>query len=648
MHISGRRIGVALSVLLSLVVVVSIELVKFTGPQVDFLMNTRGLIVAALLALVTYASPAIWIFLFTGRRGVGGTNLVWAVMALAVARVAVQVSSGSLRLILGFVAVSIGLATITLVAAATSRFGGVLVARGFAGGVFLSAALSLSFGTLDVIWRPGFVAGAVTGAIVALAVALAARMRSLPEQPYAQGLWALGPALSLAIMVFANPAFTSSQAGIPLWAATVSLLAAFLLATVLLRSQGQPTLLLTLVVVLATATVYFVPGWPQPGAALVSIIVVVFVALLGGGVCGLVAVATERSQRLSSRRRLAGAASGTGLLVILPTLVFQVDYDIPLGFPNAFVIVTAAALLCVYALYVERWERRLGHRASQPDPSANSRSGQLAQMGALVGVAVLTVIGAFIVRPTVPDEIPEIAVSQARVLNWNLHYGVSLDGDLTWDEMAEVISDSGAHIVALQEVSRGWILGGGGDMLTYLANELGMEYAFVGAADLQFGNALLWNPMTPLTDIERTALAYGDGPQHRSAIAGTWVSSGIDIRFVSAHLQHRESNTPTRMLQIADLFEGLDIDSSAVVMGDFNAEPGWPEIIHFESQGFESAVDVYGDPNAMTYPATDPTYRIDWTFTLGVTTGETTVLDTEASDHLPILSSVSVPAPNLN
>jgi endonuclease/exonuclease/phosphatase (EEP) superfamily protein YafD len=83
-------------------------------------------------------------------------------------------------------------------------------------------------------------------------------------------------------------------------------------------------------------------------------------------------------------------------------------------------------------------------------------------------------------------------------------------------------------------------------------------------------------------------------------------------------------------------------------MGDFNAEPGWPEIIHFESQGFESAVDVYGDPNAMTYPATDPTYRIDWTFTLGVTTGETTVLDTEASDHLPILSSVSVPAPNLN
>jgi endonuclease/exonuclease/phosphatase (EEP) superfamily protein YafD len=102
------------------------------------------------------------------------------------------------------------------------------------------------------------------------------------------------------------------------------------------------------------------------------------------------------------------------------------------------------------------------------------------------------------------------------------------------------------------------------------------------------------------------------------------------------------------MLQIADLFEGLDIDSSAVVMGDFNAEPGWPEIIHFESQGFEFAVDVYGDPNAMTYPATDPTYRIDWTFTLGVTTGETTVLDTEASDHLPILSSVSVPAPNLN
>lgn len=630
-------------VLLALVVALTAELIRFAGPQFDFLLGSGGVGLAAVMSVVTYSVPAIFTAIFLLGRKPSGVTVLASVVSLVAARLALQWLDGLALTVVGLVAVSIAVSATVIVAAVASRFGGIVVARGVGGGLFLSAAISLVLTTFDSVWQSTFLGMLPVFLLAIGAITLAVLARNVHAESYSRGLWTLGPVLSMGTTVFANPAFISSQSGTALWVSAVALLLGLLLTTILLRSRQQPTLLLAIAAILSTATVYFVPGWPQQQTALVSIIVVLFAAIVGASFIGLLAVATERSTPRDSATRLSWTAAGGGLLVILPTLLFQLDYDIPLPFPNEFIMVGLAAIIALHVLYVARMERREGFQTSTLDVQASSPFAQLVHVGSTFGIAVLTIIGAIVVMPKLPNATTADIELTPKVLSWNVHYGVSLDGAITIDDMAAYILDSGADIVALQEISRGWIMGGGGDQLTYLANKLGMEYAFVGAADNQFGNALMWSLRTPLEDITRTDLTYGDGPQHRSAIAGVLKSHGFEATIANAHLQHRDSNTPTRMLQIADMFEGLNISEQALVVGDFNAEPGWPEIKHFESLGFVSAVDAAGDPNSLTFPADDPQIRIDWMFARGLNVNNATVTGNASSDHLPLAVEISLP-----
>src|SRR5690606_26990302 len=114
---------------------------------------------------------------------------------------------------------------------------------------------------------------------------------------------------------------------------------------------------------------------------------------------------------------------------------------------------------------------------------------------------------------------------------------------------------------------------------------------------------------------------YGDGPQQRSAITATVRNdAGTPFVVTSAHLQHRDENTPTRLQQL-DVLMSADIASSpaAVLAGDFNSEPGWAEIDYVQAAGYVSAQDTAGDPSHLTFPAWEPEVRIDWVFGKGVT-----------------------------
>ena len=76
----------------------------------------------------------------------------------------------------------------------------------------------------------------------------------------------------------------------------------------------------------------------------------------------------------------------------------------------------------------------------------------------------------------------------------------------------------------------------------------------------------------------------------------------------------------------------------AIIAGDFNAEPGWPEIDRMIAAGLVSAQDVAGDPSEMTSSSTDPHKRIDWVFGRGVSFADVKVLsDALSSDHLALV-----------
>ena len=107
----------------------------------------------------------------------------------------------------------------------------------------------------------------------------------------------------------------------------------------------------------------------------------------------------------------------------------------------------------------------------------------------------------------------------------------------------------------------------------------------------------------------------------------------------SVHLQHRESNTATRLDQLAALAAAEPVTPPALLAGDLNATPGSPEITVLTDAGWVSAIDVAGDPDALTSPSTDPTDRIDWIFGQGVTFESAEVLTGRTeSDHLPVVT----------
>lgn len=655
----AARTSARLVLLLAVVTALTADLVRTSGPLIDQAF-TAGVVQAGVTAVGTYAAAGALVALVGLRRQVAGPALVTGVVSLVVLRLALQAAQGSARFVVGLVAVALALAVLVVTAAVAARVSGRVVAAGVSGGLALSAALTLAWSTWDPVWRPGVIAWVTPVLLGGVAVLLARGLRRLPAAPAVRGLWLLGLFVGLAVMTVANPSFLASQTGLPLWVAGPLLLVPAVLVAVVLvlpvartpRTPAWTDGLLVVVLGSASAGVFAAATWPHDPGAWRTVLVCLSLLVLAVGAPLALARALTRPVHDQSAARLAGAAACAGLGVIVPLLVYQLDYDVPLGAPNAVVPVLVAVLLSLMAA-----RARSRARASERDAAGTDGTVELSTVGAplraqLVLVTLtcaLLVVGTAVVLPssgtgTPADERPPVADDTLQVLDWNLHYGVSTGPGVELDEMVDVIAGSGAQLVTLQEVSRGWVMGGGSDMATYLEQRLGMHSAFVPAADRQFGNMVLWDDsLGDGTDVDPTALPYGAGPQRRSAVSVTLDVDGTPLRVTSVHLQHRMGNIDTRLDQIAALLDAEPVVGARLVAGDLNAEPGWPEVALFEAAGLTSAVDEAGDPLSSTFPSDAPSSRIDWIFGAGVSFSDVEVLDVRQSDHRPLVATVSLP-----
>ncbi len=632
--------------LVALVTVLVVECIRMSGPLLDRAFTT-GVVTAAVTAVGTYAAAglvAAALLLGTGARGAGtpsGRTTLAGVAALGVVRVVVQATSDGSRYVVGLVTVAVAVAVATLVVSlvAGRPSGGRQAAVGLTLGVGLSAGLQLVLGSWDAVWRPGTSGWVVTVLTVAAALAIAVVARGERSAGRPRRTWALGPAVALVVMVLANPAFVAAQSGVGLDLAGGVLVVGSTLGVWVLLSPR-----------------WLVPGVRVAGAAALPVLVAAAVLLPDVGAlvaAGLLPTATAvvLAGALSTRRpaprgvprtALATAAVGVGTVLVL--LGYLVDYDVPLGFDNAYVPVAAALLVALSGL---RWRTPLAPGAVDPtdadqgEPVSPLRANATRLL--VIPAVLLALVGWWGHRAdaAVPDR---AATDTLVVVDWNLHYGVSPGTAVDLEQVARTIEAQDPDVVTLQEVARGWVLGGGADMATWLGRRLDMQVTFAPAADRQFGNAVL--SRSALTDVEVHELPYGAGPQQRSALSATVTTAdGTPVQVTSVHLQHREENTPTRLDQLAVLLAALPDDDPAVLAGDLNAEPGWPEIDAVTTAGWVSAVDAAGDPTALTSPSVDPEQRIDWAFTRHATTVTAEVLTApRSSDHLPLVVTIR-PAP---
>jgi len=168
-------------------------------------------------------------------------------------------------------------------------------------------------------------------------------------------------------------------------------------------------------------------------------------------------------------------------MVLFLTLVFAfyLAQDIALPFPRQAFPAAAAALLGLFVLIASVQDRSQTKVASW-DLSGISVAGILA----LVPFVYWALLGS----GPLPEQPSGLSI---KVMSYNIHSGFNFAGSQDLEAIADVIEDSGADIVVLQEVSRVRLMDGAADMPTWLSQRLDMPMLFQGTEEPIWGNAIL-------------------------------------------------------------------------------------------------------------------------------------------------------------
>jgi endonuclease/exonuclease/phosphatase family metal-dependent hydrolase len=246
---------------------------------------------------------------------------------------------------------------------------------------------------------------------------------------------------------------------------------------------------------------------------------------------------------------------------------------------------------------------------------------------------------------------PEISAKKdyVRVMDYNIHQGFNIYGYLDLEGIARVIERSGADVVALQEVSRGWIVNGSADTYEWLADRLDMKYAlFMPASDDIWGNAIL--SRYPLKLIDSGFLPRLDAPLRRSYLLAEIGLSGAvygqdsgdyKINILCTHVHHIEGEPEIRLKQIQSVLGQWNGLQRTAIMGDFNASSDDPEIKPFYEAGLKDSQAELGKGDVLTWVHYEPFERIDYIWV----TSDIEIIDTfipysTASDHLPVVLDI--------
>ncbi len=240
--------------------------------------------------------------------------------------------------------------------------------------------------------------------------------------------------------------------------------------------------------------------------------------------------------------------------------------------------------------------------------------------------------------------------ASVRVLCYNIHWALGMDGKYDVGRIAEVIKAAKPDLVALQEVDVGVKRSARVHEVRRLAELTGMAGRFGPTQHYEgglFGNAVLTG--LPILDVEIHPLPYTEAAPKlqtypRGAIAVTVVGpDGKPLRFVSTHFQH---NVPEDRTAEAEAINGLfaaDGDGLRTILaGDMNAKPD-EEPIRILRRHWVYAGD---DPPSPTVPVVNPTSRIDYIFYRGAADfrlKEARVVPEEtASDHRPVFAELEL------
>ncbi|WP_054957718.1 endonuclease/exonuclease/phosphatase family protein [Paenibacillus dakarensis] len=240
---------------------------------------------------------------------------------------------------------------------------------------------------------------------------------------------------------------------------------------------------------------------------------------------------------------------------------------------------------------------------------------------------------------------------KTKVMSFNIHHGADVGNKLDLQRIADVIRDSGAEIIGLQEVDRYYSARSDlKDQPKELAEMLGYHYAYGANLNLapaagqtenrQYGTAIL--SKYPILEANNVFLS-SFGKEQRGLLHAVVNVKGVRVNVFNTHLG---LDVQSRMVQAQEIIEIASAqEGHSVLVGDFNATPDSEEFkLLLQSGLFVNAFE--GIEDAYTFPVVNPNRTIDYILTSpGAEHENQRVINTDASDHLPIVSDVTFKRP---
>ncbi|WP_327240065.1 endonuclease/exonuclease/phosphatase family protein [Streptomyces sp. NBC_01318] len=274
--------------------------------------------------------------------------------------------------------------------------------------------------------------------------------------------------------------------------------------------------------------------------------------------------------------------------------------------------------------------------------SLRRRTAEVLIAASLLGVAAAPPAGAAGHGHSVP----------LRVATYNIHAGAGMDNVFDLDRQAAELRALDADVIGLQEVDVHWdTRSQWRDVAGELAERLHMRVSFApiysldpttpGAPRREFGVAVLSRYRIVSAENHEITRLSTQVPNPVPAPAPGFGEvvvrvKGMPVHVYVTHLDYR-GDPSVRIAQVADTRRVMAQDEGRkVLLGDFNAEPGAPELAPL----WEELADA--EPGAPTYPALNPVKRIDFVAVSkdGVQVRDAAVAETLASDHRPVVADL--------
>lgn len=493
-------------------------------------------------------------------------------------------------------------------------------ARVFLCGASVDLALHALRNTQDLHWE----SGASDAAIVVLAAAaLAFAYRAnrsaaefdLSSAPCSPGLFVWGPFLFLHLELFANVARLSARAGSSSEISGAILAASHAVALAILATGSSRNWKWMLAA--SAAAPLAILNSTVPGS------VAFFQMPLAIVAC---AILLERSLLRTASSPIRGGAFGFGsVLLILLTFAHYADYDLQFPWARLHVWMAAGVLLVLSALrrdaHIESWS---------PSPVLAAIPLVLAGVLAISGFR----------RVGEPTHADQPLSESSRIVTFNLHAGFDEMGAFRFRSMMEKLVAEDADVVALQEVSRGWLINGSADLYELARSKIPYPGVFAATVDDDWGNAVF--SKAKIQRVEEFPLPPADLALSRAVLA---VELGAEhppnsLRVLATHFHHRTPDDSIRLLQSQAVAAKFETQQPGVLLGDFNATPETPPMQLLRNKGWYEAPMLKG---SFTYPSRAPDRRIDTILVCGqVEILDARVASDWGSDHRAVIVDLAV------